>query len=592
MSRTTRALWLSAVLALAASCTGGPSAGTAATSPATTSSTTTNASTITTSTPSTTTTTSPPPLLGDPWPQLPLLDVAQAHDGDLLIAGPDGVMLVRDGEPSGLLYEKSAQVAVPEGLGGVVCQLPFRVDDAGNDNLWWLRGTGGDEAVGVPNVPLGSFRLQQVEWLPRLGRNEEGAWNPTYIGLTALFADSEHHATGALVTTGDPEWVTEHWEITLPAEPPTAPGPWWSTNPSARTWTGRHLVEAVYGSEGTRLEFRRVDGTSDVLPYNPWPDFAPGWIGNLDAEPGSPLLAYTVAANRQDFGITTDLHVVDLTDGREVLSLPIAGEDERVVRLDLHGGAVAVSTRRQVPGGVSMGVVRLVDLATGTIDTLPWGGTASFFYTAAPLPAASYPAVASELPELVVTAPREGAVVDQGILRFEGYTTPGAEVTTAGRYPVAVDAEGHWSTTLTLNVGGNMAVFAAAFPGGPPAETARVVFRDTGPEMGYAFDTGYERGDQPTWVIGVWVHDHVSEQRLAGATVDLALFGVSEEDQELWVTLATDDLGRAIYRIPIVNRHIEACLAAVNLEGYPEVPRLFGADQREGVVECRWVDFP
>jgi hypothetical protein len=119
-----------------------------------------------------------------------------------------------------------------------------------------------------------------------------------------------------------------------------------------------------------------------------------------------------------------------------------------------------------------------------------------------------------------------------------------------------------------------------------------VVFRDTGPEMGYAFDTGYERGDQPTWVIGVWVHDHVSEQRLAGATVDLALFGVSEEDQELWVTLATDDLGRAIYRIPIVNRHIEACLAAVNLEGYPEVPRLFGADQREGVVECRWVDFP
>ncbi|MFH1330755.1 MAG: hypothetical protein ABIJ48_08930 [Actinomycetota bacterium] len=592
MRPTRVAAAVTALLMLCAACSGSSQPATTTAITSTTALTTTSGATPATATtvpPTTSTLPTPPPLLGEPWGDLPPVDVALAREGGLMIAGPEGVMLVRDGEPLGLLQDGPTQAAAPDGIGGVVYQTPFRVEDAGDNDVWWLPGTGGREYVGIRHTPLGSFRLQEVDWVPRLGRYEDGAWTPTYNGLTAFFADSEHQTTGVLVTTGDPLRPADHWEIYLPGAP-GAGGTWHPTNPAARAWTGRHLAEAVYGAEGTRLEFRRVDGTTDVLPHNPVPEYIDGWIANLDAEPGPSLLAYTVASTKQQFGVTTNLRVVDLTAGGEVLAVPIGGEDQQVVRLDLHDGTIAVSTRAQVPGGITLDLVRLVDLATGTVTPLPWGGTASFFHVAEALPVAPYPAAAPGVPELVITAPIEGTVVTESAVRFEGYATPGADVMAAGRYPVAVDAAGHWSTTLTLNPGGNVAVFAAAFPGGPAAETARVLFRATGPEMGYTLAVHYERGDEPTWVTTVWVYDRVTRQRLAGVGVALKLTDSWREEPP--IALVTGELGTVVLRSPIGADGTLACVMGLELGGYLPPPAYPYSDLPPGSIGCEWTSFP
>ena len=581
---------LSALLTTTA-CTAGSTPGTSATTTTAAPTTTTWATTTTTTTPPTTTTLPPPaPLQGEAWPALPLLDVAEARDGDLMIAGPDGVMLVRDGEPLGLLHDKPTQAAAPDGLGGVVYQTPFRVEDGGDHDVWWLPPTGGREYLGITGSPLGSFRLQEVDWVPRLGRYEDGAWIPTYNGLTALFADSDHDATGVLVTTGDPDWPADHWEITLPGTGTTATGP--HGPPTRRPGPGPGVTwwRRSTGARAPDSSSGRVDGTADAVAHNPVPEFAADWVGNLDAEPGSSPLAYTAAAGRQQSGGPTELRVVDLADGREVLALPIGGEKEQIVRLDLHDGAIALSTRTQVAGGVTLDQVRLVDLAAGTITTLPWGGTASFFHIAEPAPVAAYPAAATEMPELVVSTPIEGAVVNQALVRFEGYATPGAAVTAAGRYPVAVDAAGHWSADLTLNPGGNVAIFAAAFPGGPAAETARVVFRTTSPEMGYSLDLRYERGDDPVWVATVWVYDRLTSRRLPGVTVTLSV--VDSWPEPLSVQLVTDDLGRVVHRIPITGGTALACIMDLQLAGYPSPPASRYSDLPTGSIACVLADYP
>gem|GEM_PF-4061712 len=511
--------------------------------------------------------------------------MAEARDGDLMIAGPEGVLLVRDGASLGLLYDRATRAVAPDGIGGIVCQTPFRLEDSGNHSLWWLPGTGGREHVGLggvgtePGSPLGYFRLQEVDWVPRLGRYEDGAWIPTYTGLTAFFADSELKAVGVLLTTRNPLWPAPHFEITLPG----------AGGKAAAGWTGRHLVETAASAEGARLEFRRIDGTLDTVLHNPVPEFGPTWIGNLDAEPGSSLLAFTVTPSKAPFGGPTDLRVVDLLDGREVFSAAIGGADERVVRLDLHDGLLAVSTVLRSPGGLSLDLVRLVDPATGEITALPWGGTASFFHLDEALPAATYPVAGSEMPELVVTAPLEGTLVDEATVFFEGYTTPGAEVTVADHYRVPVAADGRWSTTLTLNPGGNVVVFAAALPGGPVAETGRVVFRSAGPEMGYSLDLRYESGDEPTWVATVWVHDRLTRQRLPGVAVTLSVVDSWPEPPP--AQLVTDDLGSVVYRTPIAGGTALACIMSLQSAGYPSPPVLEG-DNPPGAIACTFADYP
>ncbi|MBT8197650.1 MAG: hypothetical protein KJO84_04010 [Acidimicrobiia bacterium] len=63
-------------------------------------------------------------------------------------------------------------------------------------------------------------------------------------------------------------------------------------------------------------------------------------------------------------------------------------------------------------------------------------------------------------PELVITYPEDGAVVDTKTITFTGEVEPGSEVIAAG-YEADVDAAGNWSIKLILSPGGNTATFYA-----------------------------------------------------------------------------------------------------------------------------------
>lgn len=389
-----------------------------------------------------------------------------------MIAGPQGILLVRDGAALGLLLDEAADEATPDGLGGFVYEHPARIDQDEDAYLVWIRADGAAESTeGLISVGWGAgdLQLQEVDWIPRLGRSEWGSWIPQMPGALVYLVGVESRPLPVLISTLNPLQPSEHYPAGgIPVSPE------WGV--SAQAWTGRHHVLAYSaGTMCSALAFARVDGTIDMLPNNPVPAHADCAIAHVDAEPGSPLVAYTVNSNASsDFGSPTTLHVVDLNDGTEVFSAQIGDEHEVVTRLDLHDGQVAVSTAHESDYG--LGAVRLVDLRTGDISTIPWSGTASFFHLARPLPASPYPVAAPPVPELVVTTPLEGSTVASAQVRFEGYATPGARVTAAGRFPVEVGADGLWSTTLTLNPGSNLAEFAAALPGGGATETALAVF--------------------------------------------------------------------------------------------------------------------
>ncbi|NNF70135.1 MAG: hypothetical protein HKN01_10210, partial [Acidimicrobiia bacterium] len=63
-------------------------------------------------------------------------------------------------------------------------------------------------------------------------------------------------------------------------------------------------------------------------------------------------------------------------------------------------------------------------------------------------------------PELVITYPEDGAVVDTKTITFTGEVEPGSEVIAAG-YEADVDEAGNWSIKLILSPGGNTATFYA-----------------------------------------------------------------------------------------------------------------------------------
>jgi hypothetical protein len=75
-------------------------------------------------------------------------------------------------------------------------------------------------------------------------------------------------------------------------------------------------------------------------------------------------------------------------------------------------------------------------------------------------------------PVLAITAPADGARLDEKVVRFAGTTEPGARVT-AGKYEADVDREGSWSLVLVLFEGSNRVLFRATDEAGNEA-TARI----------------------------------------------------------------------------------------------------------------------
>jgi hypothetical protein len=133
-------------------------------------------------------------------------------------------------------------------------------------------------------------------------------------------------------------------------------------------------------------------------------------------------------------------------------------------------------------GRADDGVPSSSGATTSTSSTVEPGTTTETSGTAGPstterAPATSVTSAPATVPEttqppdttppaLDVTDPAPGARVGSARYRFAGTTEPGAAVTAAGLYPVAVDVNGAWSIVLVLRPGGNVATFEAADPAG------------------------------------------------------------------------------------------------------------------------------
>ncbi len=77
-------------------------------------------------------------------------------------------------------------------------------------------------------------------------------------------------------------------------------------------------------------------------------------------------------------------------------------------------------------------------------------------------------------PPLAISFPEAGYVSETNVLRFEGTTEVGATVS-VGPYRADVDRTGHWSLTLVLRPGNNIARFQAADAAGNTATAAVMV---------------------------------------------------------------------------------------------------------------------
>ncbi len=84
-------------------------------------------------------------------------------------------------------------------------------------------------------------------------------------------------------------------------------------------------------------------------------------------------------------------------------------------------------------------------------------------------------------PPLSIDEPADGERFNNDVVTFRGTTEPGATVLAAGKFPAAVDGEGHWSVQLVLAEGPNRAAFVATDPAGNTAEASVVVYYDPPP---------------------------------------------------------------------------------------------------------------
>ncbi len=134
------------------------------------------------------------------------------------------------------------------------------------------------------------------------------------------------------------------------------------------------------------------------------------------------------------------------------------------------------------PPPTTFGLPSPPDEPTGAPTTTATPPTSVTSTTATTAPSTTTTTLDLLPPMLAVTAPADGSVLTEKVVRFEGITEPGATVK-AGPYEADVDAEGNWSLVLVLSPGDNLARFTAVDAAGNEAEaTVTVRYEPPAPE--------------------------------------------------------------------------------------------------------------
>ncbi len=83
-----------------------------------------------------------------------------------------------------------------------------------------------------------------------------------------------------------------------------------------------------------------------------------------------------------------------------------------------------------------------------------------------------------EPPSLELFSPSDGEHLEKRIVTFSGGTEVGASVMASGKFPAAVDSNGHWNVDLVLAAGANGVVFRATDSAGNASEMRVTVYLD------------------------------------------------------------------------------------------------------------------
>ncbi|MBM3696271.1 MAG: hypothetical protein FJW79_10110 [Actinobacteria bacterium] len=341
--------------------------------PAPTSSTTT---TVTTLPPTTTSTT----LL----PEQPQAESGWALEpGDLLVANGNGVHLLRDGQMVGTLVTTPTEVAMADGLGGLIIQMPDpdmypeAWPDAagfGGDALWRV-SPDGDVQLAFRATPL-----PDAWTLPDLGLLAIQAVAPLSGDPTVLFVENTHYPGGGVS-------YLHLWA--LPLDGRTEPVEIPADLPGEGSVTGlgwqpgdQRLLMSTTSDGGEWFSAWDLSGGQLDWPTNPaargalWSaDRRCRCVWTLTTIPESSLIAYVESADLPQDS-PSDLVLYDTRTGHELDRLPVADPWAFVMRLHSDGETVAI-TRTAWRDSFEYLPVLLYDVSTGVITELDLAGVAT-----------------------------------------------------------------------------------------------------------------------------------------------------------------------------------------------------------------------
>ena len=301
-------------------------------------------------------------------------------EGDLLVAGADGVRQVRDGEVIATPVLTPTAVAIADGLGGLVL-VPMDPE----------RGS----IPGLPALPCGASRPTEAP--------NSFASPPGWIRLFDVLAVDAVSSAPSVVFTEQRPIVTEDcpagycheldWLTVLPLDgsghvfPVAAPEGSWEGGISGVAREDDRFVLSM-GAEGFDwMGALAVSGESLPWPQNPFPydrvweegDPIPGGLTGI---PGARRIAYLETTLEEDnpdpLDVPADLVVLDTLTGDELLRVQVAGPREHRSFLHADRGRVALTRITwSEETGYRYLPVRLVDLATGEVAEIPVEGLAT-----------------------------------------------------------------------------------------------------------------------------------------------------------------------------------------------------------------------
>ncbi|MCB2223491.1 MAG: hypothetical protein KQH83_04860, partial [Actinobacteria bacterium] len=308
-----------------------------------------------------------------PWPALPEVATGwEVRPGDVLLAGLDGITIVRDGETVAQPVTVPVQTAVGDGNGGIVAlptETPERIDPFGRGAtvLWRLHGNGTAEAV--CEAPGGIKLFEPFT----------DAASTTWL----LFAEEREVE----------DWMIDHlvaMPLRLGGPVTLVEGTSWEGGFSGAVWMEGAVV-FVFEAEGVEwIGATGLDGGEVELGHNPAPLLfqgycraggCPGWSVHLLATvPYGYQIATVAHPDGAIIGPETSLMLFDLGTGEETSLAPLP-EESALVYTRLSADAERILISRAGPsdgddiGHASLPVLEY-DLTSGALTETGMVGTA------------------------------------------------------------------------------------------------------------------------------------------------------------------------------------------------------------------------